>query len=123
VFALLALAAAVAVLLRRRRGEVWVLRGLGVSPKGQARLRRAELVTASLYAGVAGLIAGAIVSVLTVATLARSSTPSTPRDLTVIVRFDVLPVAIAVIVLAAAFSVVVWRYGISVTSAAKAAKP
>jgi hypothetical protein len=123
VFALLALAAAVAVLLRRRRGEVWVLRAVGVSPREQARLRRAELVTASLYAGVAGVVAGAIVSVLTVAILARSSTPSAPRDLTVIVRFDLVPVAIAVIALAAAFSVVVWRYGVSVMSAAKAAKP
>ncbi len=122
-FVILALVAAVAVMLRRRSDELGVLRGLGVSAARQAALRRTEFVIVALYAAVAGIVLGLAVALTTVAVLARASTPSAPRDLTIVPRFDLVSIAAVVVILAVAITLILARYGGVLRAAARRALP
>jgi hypothetical protein len=75
ILALVALATVAGALLRARAGDVVLLRALGLTRRAQARIRGVELAAIALFGGVAGVAAGAIVSVLTVSPLARAAVP------------------------------------------------
>jgi hypothetical protein len=73
---LLALAGALAVAvatLRERRGEVMVLRAVGLGPAAQARARAAELIAVGLVALAVGAVAGWGVARFTVGGLAAAT--------------------------------------------------
>lgn len=79
---LLALPAVAAVALAQasaRRGEVVVLRAVGVGSAQQARTRRAELLGLELAAVVAGALAGYGVAALVMTDLVRATSPQTSR--------------------------------------------
>ena len=79
---LLALPAVAAVALAQasaRRGEVVVLRAVGVGSALQARTRRAELLGLELAAVVAGALAGYGVAALVMTDLVRATSPQTSR--------------------------------------------
>lgn len=78
VFAALATAAMNASLVRARRGELQVLRALGLTWRRQARLRTAELGGALGLGAVVGILAGVVTVLLTTGGLARSATPGRP---------------------------------------------
>jgi hypothetical protein len=78
VFAALATAAMSASLNRSRRGELQVLRALGLTGRRQSRLRSAELWGAIGVGAVIGLLAGLVTVLLTAQVLARSATPERP---------------------------------------------
>lgn len=77
---LLALPAVVAVALTQasaRRGEVVVLRAVGVGSAQQARTRRAELLGLELAAVVTGVLAGLGIAALIMTDLVRATSPQT----------------------------------------------
>ncbi len=79
---LLALPAVAAVALAQaaaRRGEVVVLRAVGVGSALQARTRRAELLGLELAAVLAGALAGYGVAALVMTDLVRATSPQTSR--------------------------------------------
>ncbi len=71
--AAIAVLAITVALAAARRGEVIVLRTLGVSNREQARLRMIELATVIVAAAVLGLASGLVVSWFTVGILARTA--------------------------------------------------
>jgi hypothetical protein len=78
IFAALATAAMSASLGRARRGELQVLRALGLTGRRQSKLRSAELWGAIGVGAVIGLLAGFVTVLLTARILARSATPERP---------------------------------------------
>jgi hypothetical protein len=88
VFALLAVAATIATVQRRRRAEVVALRGLGMRASDQARVRIAEPAAAVVYALIGGAVVGVIASLLIVPSVARTSAPSAPPVLPVVPALD-----------------------------------
>ncbi|MFF1574459.1 hypothetical protein ACFVWR_17075 [Leifsonia sp. NPDC058292] len=109
--ALVALGAAVAALLRRRRGEVIVLRAVGMGARQQARSRRSEILGVVAAAGVFGLIGGVAVFLLAGNTLARLSVVTAPSTLSVQGRVDLIGLLVALAAVAAAIGLVLWFYG------------
>jgi hypothetical protein len=73
--ALLTLATVASGQLRSRRGDVAVLRALGLSVREQQLLRGRELAWTVAFGLVAGLVAGVAVAVLVVPQLARAAVP------------------------------------------------
>lgn len=73
--------ASAATLQRQRRGELAVLRVVGVAPSEQARSRRIEQAGMGLLAMVAGAVGGVVVAALTVTVLARAATSGVPEAL------------------------------------------
>ncbi|TDD66834.1 hypothetical protein E1262_21130 [Jiangella aurantiaca] len=73
--------ASAATLQRQRRGELAVLRVVGVAPSEQARSRRIEQAGMGLLAMVAGAVGGLVVAALTVTVLARAATSGVPQAL------------------------------------------
>jgi hypothetical protein len=73
VLAIITVLAAVRAQLRSRRIDVIVLRAIGLSSRDQAAVRRRELGIVLGYGMLAGLIAGAAVTALTVPQLARAA--------------------------------------------------
>jgi hypothetical protein len=122
-FAVVTLIASLASVVRRRGREVGVLRALGMSGRDQARMRRFEISVVVAYGLVVGVLAGAAMLGLTVGTLARSSTPEAPLVLPLVLRFDWIPPAILIALIALASVLVVARYLAVVRRSAKAAKP
>lgn len=115
--ALLAVAAVVAAItaaLRRRRGEVVVLRAVGLSGRQQAWARRLEVIGVSFAAGVFGLLGGVVVVLLVGNTLARLSVVTAPSTLSVQGRVDPVGMGLGVLALVAALAVAVWGYGAGV---------
>jgi len=115
--ALLAVAAVVAAItaaLRRRRGEVVVLRAVGLSGRQQAWARRLEVIGVACAAGVFGLLGGVVVVLLVGNTLARLSVVTAPPTLSVQGRVDPVGMALGVVALVAALAVAVWGYGAGV---------
>ncbi|WP_314508387.1 hypothetical protein [uncultured Microbacterium sp.] len=110
VLALAGLVAVCSAQLRQRRGEVAVLRALGVAPGGQSRLRRREMLFATGWALVVGIVAGAAVVLLVVATLARAAVPGAIAAIRTAVHVDVIAVAVAVVILALAIGAVIVVY-------------
>lgn len=80
VFAALAIAAMNANLGRARRGELQVLRALGLAWRQQSRLRSAELCGAIGVGAALGVLAGLVTVLLTTSGLSRSATPGRPAS-------------------------------------------
>jgi hypothetical protein len=112
--AVAAVAAAITAALRRRRGEVVVLRAVGLSGGQQARARRLEVIGVACAAGVFGLAGGIVVVLLVGNTLARLSVVTAPSTLSVQGRVDPVGMAVGAVALAAALAVAVWGYGVAV---------
>ena len=103
--ALTGVAAVVLALARERRGEVMVLRALGLPPTAQARTRIAELLGVGALGAVLGVAAGWLASVVLVPTLARAAaTDVSPLPLGG--RLDLLPALAALGALAGGLLVV-----------------
>ncbi|MFP3465541.1 FtsX-like permease family protein [Leifsonia sp. SIMBA_070] len=109
--AVAAVAAAVSSALRRRRGEVVVLRAVGLSAKQQAWTRRLEVIGVATAAAVFGLAGGVVVVLLVGNTLARLSVVTAPSTLSVHGQVDPLGMAAGLLALVAALSAAVWAYG------------
>ncbi|QNE35453.1 hypothetical protein [Leifsonia shinshuensis] len=112
--AVAAVAAAITAALRRRRGEVIVLRAVGLSGRQQAWARRLEVIGVACAAGVFGLLGGIVVVLLVGNTLARLSVVTAPATLSVQGRVDPAGMAVGAVALAAALAVAVWGYGVAV---------
>ncbi|WP_018189678.1 MULTISPECIES: FtsX-like permease family protein [unclassified Leifsonia] len=112
--AVAAVAAAISSALRRRRGEVIVLRAVGLSAKQQAWTRRAEVIGVSAAAVLFGLAGGVVVVLLVGNTLARLSVVTAPSTLSVQGRVDPIGMGVGLLALVAALAVAVWAYGRSV---------
>jgi hypothetical protein len=110
-FAIIALAAALTALLRRRAVETRALRALGLSAVRQASLRRREVGILSAVAVATGAITGAGVALLVTATMARLSTPDAPAALPLSFEVDPLPLAATVLTLVVAVVLCVVVYG------------
>lgn len=109
-FAIIALLATVATTLRRRAGEVAVLRAIGLTAREQVKMRRLEVLLVTGYSLVCGAASGAIVTAIVVATLARSSTPAAPPALTVHTQVNLLAIAAVLAAMAIAAAVVMAPY-------------
>jgi hypothetical protein len=99
-FAIIALLASVATILRRRAGEVAVLRALGLRASEQVRMRRLEVLLVTGYAVVCGAASAAIVTGIVTATLARASTPAAPTALTVHTQVGFLAIGAVLVAMA-----------------------
>jgi hypothetical protein len=122
-FAIVTLIASLASVVRRRVREVGVLRALGMSGPDQARMRRSEIAIVVAFGLVVGVLAGAAMVGLTVATLARSSTPEAPQVLPLVLRFDVVAPAVLVALIVLVSVVVIARYLAVIVATARVAKP
>ncbi|UAJ78232.1 hypothetical protein IT072_13245 [Leifsonia sp. ZF2019] len=108
--AVVALAATALSALRSRRGEVVVLRAVGVGSRQQAAARRWELGGVVAGAAIVGVLGGLAVVLLAGNALARLSVVTAPSTLSVQGRIDAaLPAALGA--LALAVGVVLWLYG------------
>ncbi|MFF1878324.1 hypothetical protein [Leifsonia sp. NPDC058230] len=112
--ALVALGAAIAALLRRRRGEVMVLRAVGMGGREQARGRRVEVLGVVLAAAVFGLAGGVTVFLLAGNALARLSVVTAPSTLAVQGRVDLAGLSAALGAVGVAIGLVLWFYGAAV---------
>ncbi len=111
ILAIAAVAAAISSSLRRRRGEVVVLRAVGLSGDQQAWSRRLEVIGVALAAALFGLAGGVAVVLLVGNTLARLSVVTAPSTLSVQGRVDPVGLAAGLAALAAALAVAAWAYG------------
>jgi ABC-type antimicrobial peptide transport system permease subunit len=111
VLALAAVTAAISSALRRRRGEVVVLRAVGLSGRQQAWSRRLEVIGVSVAAAVFGLAGGVVVVLLVGNTLARLSVVTAPSTLSVQGRVDPVGMAAGVAIVAIALAAAIWVYG------------
>lgn len=109
-----AVAAVAGALAGVRRGEVAVLRSLGLSARQQASSRRRELVAVIAAAVALGLAGGAAVSALTVPGLARSAVLDAPRTLPVELALDPIPLVLMMGLFAAACMAVLWWHSLMV---------
>ncbi|MBX3068318.1 MAG: hypothetical protein KF844_06705 [Cryobacterium sp.] len=82
VLGLFSLGAVCAAVLRARRGEVPVLRAVGLTAAGQAASRFGELTALISLAIVAGIVAGQVAAWLTMMNLVRSAILNLPTGLT-----------------------------------------
>jgi hypothetical protein len=95
--ALLALAALGAVAgaqLRGRRGEVIVLRAIGMGSRQQGWIRRREFALVAGYGSVIGVIAGVVAVLVTIAPLARSAVPDSYPEMGTTPMFAPVPLAL-----------------------------
>ena len=103
--AAIAVGAACLSLARTRRGEVVVLRAIGVSARAQAAGRLRELLSVLGLSVVLGVGAGLAVAALTVSNLAHSVVMSAPAELAAPLRFalgsGVVVLAVDILVLLA----------------------
>jgi hypothetical protein len=122
-FAIVTLIASLASVVRRRAREVGVLRALGMAAHDQAHMRRSEIAIVIAFGLVVGALTGVGMLLLTVPTLARSSTPEAPAVLPLLVRFDPLAPALLLAGLVVLSVAIVWRYLAVIVRAAGVAKP
>lgn len=112
--AVAAVAASISSALRRRRGEVVVLRAVGLSAEQQAWTRRVEVIGVSAAAALFGVAGGVVVVLLVGNTLARLSVVTAPSTLAVQGRVDPFGMGVGLLALVAALAFAVWAYGRSV---------
>lgn len=120
--ALLALAAIGAVVgaqLRARRGEVVVLRAIGVGSRQQGSIRRRELALVSGYGTLIGLTAGLVVVLVTIAPLARAAVPNPFLGLPTTPMFDPLTLGLALVALLLLIAATIAVYGAQVAAQAR----
>lgn len=89
--AVISLGAVALTVARARRGEVVVLRAVGISARQQSRSRLGELSAIILVSVLCGLVGGLVVSTLTAANLARSAVLGIPRGLQATLAFAIVP--------------------------------
>ncbi len=106
ILAVIALIAVVGAQVRSRRGEIAVLRALGVSDRTLARGRQAELAIVLLFGLVTGAAAGGVVTALTIPALARAAVPGAFVALDTAVGVQPLGFALGIAALIIAFAVV-----------------
>lgn len=111
ILAVIALIAVVGAQVRSRRGEIRVLRALGVSDRALARGRQAELAIVLLLGIVTGAAAGAAVTTLTIPALARAAVPGAFEALDTPVGVQPLGLAVGIAALVFAFAVALADYG------------
>ncbi|GAB3794484.1 hypothetical protein GCM10028798_01260 [Humibacter antri] len=111
--AVVALAASLAALWRRRRSETVILRAIGFRPHTQAATRSAEAALAVGYAIVCGVLAGIVVTLVAGNALARRSVPGAPTTLPVVGTFDLTWLIGCLAVLLALLALVVVRYAVA----------
>lgn len=115
VFALIAIIALVAALRTARRGEVGVLRVLGMPARTQARARFAELSVTLGTAVVIGVAVGLVTALVTARELARAAVAGAPAVLPVGFALDWVPWAAAL----AAFLVAAATIGAAAANAVR----
>lgn len=119
---LLALPAMVAVAMTQaasRRGEVVVLRAVGVGAAQQGRSRSRELLGLEIGALLAGLLAGWLLSLLIMVPLIRSTAPQVSPAVPLGLTFDWPPGIAMVAVIALVVAAVALWYGARVRSQAR----
>lgn len=109
--ALTALGAVVGGQLRSRLSEVVVLRALGVAARSQARMRKGELLAVLGAGATAGLLAGAIVTLLVISPLARAAVPQAYESLGTPIAIAAIPLSAAVAAIAALLLLATTAYG------------
>ena len=110
---LLALPAVVAVALTQasaRRGEVVVLRAVGVGSVQQGRTRRAELLGLELAAVVTGILTGLGISALIMTDLVRATSPQTSAAVPLTLTASWLAVSLLLAVIVATVVAVAFWY-------------
>lgn len=120
ILSLIAAFAIVQTLAIARRRELGVLRALGIVPASQARMRAAELGGVFGAALVLGGLAGVLLAWLIVPSLVRAVTPGI-LPLAGGVTFDLVPLAAALVALAAGLGAIVVFAAVSVGRAARGA--
>jgi hypothetical protein len=115
VLALIGVAAAARAQLRSRRGEVAVLRAIGLGSGAQASIRARELAIVLGTGILAGLVAGIVVSALTVPQLARAAIPDPYPAIGTTAGLDLpaLGIALGALLLALALIVAVSAAGVA----------
>ncbi|WP_460535425.1 hypothetical protein [Humibacter ginsengiterrae] len=121
--AVVALAASLAALWRRRRSETVILRAIGFRPQVQATTRAAEAALAIVYALMCGVTAGIVVTLVAGNALARRSVPGAPPALPVVGTFDVDWLVGCLVVLLIVLGLVVVRYAVALYRSAVRAVP
>lgn len=119
---LLALPAIVSVAMTQaasRRGEVVVLRAVGVGAAQQGRSRTRELLGLEIGAVVAGVLAGWLLSSIIMVPLIRSTTPQVSHAVPLQLTFDWMPGTAMVLVIALVVAGVALWYGARVRSQAR----
>ena len=86
-------------------------------------MRRAEIAVVIVFGIVVGAIAGVGMLLLTVGTLARSSTPEAAAVLPLMLRFDPGPPAVLLAGLVLLSMLIVVRYAADLRRTAREAKP
>ena len=89
--AVISLGAVALTVARSRRGDVVVLRAVGISARQQSRSRLGELSAIILVSVLFGAIGGLVVSALTAANLARSAILGIPSGLQATLAFAIVP--------------------------------
>lgn len=120
VLAAAAIAAVAGAMARARHPEVASLRALGVDNRAQARSRAAELLLVVAIAIVLGVVAGVVVSLLTVGELARSAVLDAPTALPATLQFDVATLAMLLVAFSALVIGIAALYGARVRRQAAA---
>lgn len=121
--AVVALAASLAALWRRRRSETVILRAIGFRPQVQAATRSGEAALAVGYAILCGVLAGIVVTLVAGNALARRSVPGAPTSLPVVGTFDLVWLIGCLAVLLAVLALVVVRYAVALYRSAVRAVP
>jgi predicted lysophospholipase L1 biosynthesis ABC-type transport system permease subunit len=105
--AVIAVAAAMREQQRSRRGDIAVLRALGLGSRQQGRLRRAEYFGWIGYGIAAGLLTGLATVLLTVSPFARAAVPAAHPGLGTDVAVDLVGLLTGFTLLAVAVTIVV----------------
>lgn len=117
--AIMAVAAVTGAQLRSRRGEVAVLRALGMGARALGALRRRELATSVGIGLTVGAAAGLVVTYLTIPALARAAVPDPYPSLATTVAFDLLPLATGAAILIVSLVVIGAVYSARVDSSVR----
>lgn len=108
---------------RQRRGELAVLRVVGVAPGEQARARRTEQISMSGVALVVGALGGVVLAALTAGVLALAATSGVPGALEPVGRWAGATLALFVVALMATVVTVSWSYAARTRRQASTALP
>lgn len=115
ILSVVAVIAVVGAQVRSRRGEVDVLRALGVSDRELAATRRAELGAALAVGLIVGVLSGLVVTLLTIPALARAAVPESYAAIATTVGIHPLGLGIGLGAFALSFGIIGVEYGRRVT--------
>lgn len=115
--------ASTATSTRQRRGELAVLRVVGVAPESQARARRTEQIGMSGVALVVGAVGGVVLAALIAGVLALAATSGVPGALEPVSRWSGPTLTVFVAALVVTVVAVAWSYASRVRKEASTALP